>query len=59
MEFVGDVPPGLRKGQTLQINLTFGDERQALLLPLGGFFQQTKRKTVSRIQFVSISTGNR
>jgi HlyD family secretion protein len=41
MEFVGDVPPGLRKGQTLQINLTFGDERQALLLPLGGFFQQT------------------
>jgi len=41
MEFVGDVPPGLRKGQTLQINLTFGDEVPALLLPLGGFFQQT------------------
>lgn len=41
MQFVGEVPPGLRKGQTLQIRLVFSDEVPALLLPKGGFFQQT------------------
>jgi HlyD family secretion protein len=41
MQFVGEVPPGLRKGQTLQIRLAFSDEAPALLLPKGGFFQQT------------------
>jgi HlyD family secretion protein len=41
MQFVGDAPPGLRKGQTLQIRLAFSDEVTALLLPKGGFFQQT------------------
>ena len=41
MQFVGDTPPGLRKGQTLQIRLAFSDEAPALLLSKGGFFQQT------------------
>jgi HlyD family secretion protein len=41
MEFIGEVPPGIRRGQTLQIRLALGDETQALLLPKGGFFQQT------------------
>ena len=41
MMFVGDAPTGLRKGQTLQIRLAFSDEAPALLLPKGGFFQQT------------------
>lgn len=41
MMFVGDTPPGLRKGQTLQIRLVFSDEQPAVLLPRGGFFQQT------------------
>ncbi|HWD89139.1 MAG TPA: HlyD family efflux transporter periplasmic adaptor subunit [Mucilaginibacter sp.] len=41
MMFVGDTPPGLRKGQTLQIRLVFSDEVPAILLPKGGFFQQT------------------
>jgi HlyD family secretion protein len=41
MQFVGDVPKGLRKGQTLQLHLTFSDEAPALLLPKGGFYQQT------------------
>lgn len=41
MMFVGDAPPGLRKGQTLQIRLVFSDEAPAILLPKGGFFQQT------------------
>ncbi|HWZ04456.1 MAG TPA: HlyD family efflux transporter periplasmic adaptor subunit [Mucilaginibacter sp.] len=41
MLFVGPVPKGIRKGQTLQIRLAFSDEVPALLLPRGGFFQQT------------------
>lgn len=41
MMFVGDAPPGLRKGQTLQIRLVFSDEAPAVLLPKGGFYQQT------------------
>jgi HlyD family secretion protein len=41
MEFVGKVPQGIRRGQTLQIRLALSDETQALLLPKGGFYQQT------------------
>ena len=41
MEFVGKVPKGIRRGQTLQILLALSDERTALLLPKGGFYQQT------------------
>lgn len=41
MEFVGKVPKGIRRGQTLQILLALSDERQAILLPKGGFYQQT------------------
>jgi HlyD family secretion protein len=41
MEFVGDVPEGIRRGQTLQISLALSAERQALLLPKGGFYQKT------------------
>jgi HlyD family secretion protein len=41
MEFVGEVPQGIRRGQTLQIRLALGDETQAILLAKGGFFQQT------------------
>ncbi|GAO44386.1 efflux RND transporter periplasmic adaptor subunit [Flavihumibacter petaseus] len=41
MEFEGEVPKGIRRGQTLQIRLALSDEKQAILLPKGGFFQQT------------------
>ena len=41
MNFVGKVPHGIRKGQTLQITLALSDERTAILVPKGGFFQQT------------------
>ncbi|HEY0680172.1 MAG TPA: HlyD family efflux transporter periplasmic adaptor subunit [Chitinophagaceae bacterium] len=41
MEFVGKVPQGIRRGQTLQIRLALSDETQAILLPKGGFYQQT------------------
>ncbi len=41
MEFVNEVPQGIRRGQTLQIHLTLSDETKALLLAKGGFYQQT------------------
>jgi HlyD family secretion protein len=41
MQFVGDVPKGIRKGQTLQVRLALSDETTAVLVPKGGFFQQT------------------
>jgi HlyD family secretion protein len=41
MEFEGKVPDGIRRGQTLQIGLSLSDETTAVLLPKGGFFQQT------------------
>ena len=41
MEFSKEVPSGIRRGQSLQIRLALGDETQALLLPKGGFYQQT------------------
>lgn len=41
MNFVGKVPKGLRKGQTLQVTLALSDERTAILVPKGGFYQQT------------------
>jgi HlyD family secretion protein len=41
MEFVGEVPKGIRRGQTLQVTLALSDETQAILLPKGGFYQQT------------------
>jgi HlyD family secretion protein len=41
MEFVGEVPHGIRRGQTLQIRLAFSDEIEAVQLAKGGFYQQT------------------
>ena len=41
MEFIDAVPQGIRRGQTLQIRLSLSDETQAVLVPKGGFFQQT------------------
>ncbi|HEX4851407.1 MAG TPA: HlyD family efflux transporter periplasmic adaptor subunit, partial [Puia sp.] len=41
MQFMGKVPKGIRRGQTLQILLALSDERQAILVPRGGFYQQT------------------
>ena len=41
MAFVGPTPTGIRKGQTVQVTLSLSDETTALLLPKGGFYQQT------------------
>jgi len=41
MAFVGETAKGIKKGQTLQVYLNLSEETTALLLPKGGFFQQT------------------
>lgn len=41
LEFDGQVPDGIRRGQTLQIRLQLSDQVQALLVPRGGFYQNT------------------
>ena len=41
MEFVGDAPQGIRRGQRVRIRLELGDASQAVLLERGGFFQTT------------------
>ena len=41
MQFVGQVPTTIRRGQTLQIRLALSDQIQAVLVPKGGFYQQT------------------
>jgi HlyD family secretion protein len=41
MDFEGELPQGIRRGQTFQVRLSLSDEKQALLLPRGGFYQQT------------------
>lgn len=41
MQFVDSIPASIRRGQTLQIGLNLSDERRAVLLPKGGFFQGT------------------
>lgn len=41
MMFEGKQIEGIRPGQTLQIRLALSDETQAILLPRGGFYQQT------------------
>jgi HlyD family secretion protein len=39
-------PSGLRRGQTLQVKLTLGDNSDAMLIPNGSFYQETGGKWV-------------
>jgi HlyD family secretion protein len=39
--FDGNPPTDIRRGQTLQLNLTLGNSTESLLLPIGGFIQDT------------------
>ncbi|MDR2213381.1 MAG: HlyD family efflux transporter periplasmic adaptor subunit [Pseudomonadales bacterium] len=41
MSFSGPTPGDIRRGQSLQIRMQLGDASGALLLPRGGFFQDT------------------
>jgi HlyD family secretion protein len=51
--FDGEQPAEIRRGQTLQIRLELGNVATAILLPRGGFFQQTGGQWV----YVLDSTG--
>ncbi len=55
MEFEGDIPKGVRRGQTLQVRLALSDEKEAILLPKGGFYQQTGGNWVYKVN----GNGNR
>jgi HlyD family secretion protein len=41
MHFESEIPEGIRRGQTLSIRLALSDEKQAVLIPKGSFFQKT------------------
>ncbi len=41
LEFTGELPGGIQRGQSLQLKLALGDLSQAVLLPRGGFYQST------------------
>ena len=49
MHFEGTIPEGIRRGQTLQIRVALSEEKQALLLPKGGFFQKTGGNWVFKV----------
>lgn len=49
LEFVNEVPDGIRRGQTLQIRLALSDETKAVLLAKGGFYQQTGGNWVFKV----------
>ena len=41
MLFEGSVPENIRRGQSLQIRIALSDETETLVIPRGGFYQQT------------------
>jgi HlyD family secretion protein len=41
LEFEGEVPEGIRRGQTVRFQLEMSDPGDALIVPKGGFFQST------------------
>jgi HlyD family secretion protein len=50
MQFQEEVPQGIRRGQSLQIRLALSDEKQAILIPKGGFFQQTGGNWIFKLE---------
>ena len=41
LQFIGDEPQGIQRGQTLQARLTLGDPAPARLIPAGAFYNDT------------------
>jgi HlyD family secretion protein len=41
MEFTGDSPPGIKRGQSLRLRIELGNSSEELLLPVGGFYKDT------------------
>lgn len=41
MDFDGDTPEGIRRGQSLRLRIELGQSSEELLLPVGGFYKDT------------------
>ena len=41
MAFIGDPPEGIKRGQTLTVELDFSESEQRLMVTKGGFYQET------------------
>jgi HlyD family secretion protein len=41
MAFVGEMPQGIKRGQTLTVELDFGETAKSLIVAKGGFYNQT------------------
>jgi len=41
MDFVGEVPPGIRRGLSVRLRIELGQSSEELLLPVGGFYKDT------------------
>lgn len=46
MNFVGDTPPGLRRGLSLRLRIELSQSSEELLLPVGGFYKDTGGNSV-------------
>lgn len=55
MNFVGDTPPGLRRGLSLRLRIELSQSSEELLLPVGGFYKDTGGNSV----FVLEKNGER
>ncbi|MDN3725343.1 HlyD family efflux transporter periplasmic adaptor subunit [Aequorivita sp. SDUM287046] len=49
MQFVEKPPASIRRGQSLQIRLALSEEKRAVMIPKGGFFQQTGGSWIYKI----------
>jgi HlyD family secretion protein len=41
MNFIGEIPDGIRRGQSLRLRIELGQSSEELLLPVGGFYKDT------------------
>jgi len=41
MQFVGEAPGGIKRGQSLRLRIELGQSSEELLLPVGGFYKDT------------------
>jgi HlyD family secretion protein len=49
MHFLEEAPDNIRRGQSLQIKLALSQEKEAVLVSKGGFFQQTGGNWIFKI----------
>ena len=55
MDFVGDAPQGIKRGQSLRMKIELGQSSEEILVPVGGFYKDTGGNWI----FVLDETGNK